>query len=130
MEIAYVARELAQKRTVTVVKALPGMHLEPTWGDLSKVNLIVTGIGSTNRKQLASAFGVGVAILDLQRCRNASTHLNRERIAEIHTARVRYSRTVFVHPSDAMFWIDPVTKAYLWKTWIEEIDVISDLAVT
>lgn len=129
MEIAYVAKRLANKRTVTVVKELTGMHLEPNWGDLSKVNLIVTGIGSTNGGQLASAFGTGTAILDLQLCRNASAHLNKEGIADMSTARVRYSQTAFVHPSDAIFWIDPSTKDYLWKTWIEEIDVISDLAV-
>ena len=129
MEIAFVARQLANSRTVSVVQSLSGMHLEPNWGDLSKVNLIVTGIASTNRDQLASAFGAGLAILDLQLCRNASAHLNQERIADISAARVRYSQTAFIHPSDAIFWIDPWTSDYLWKTWIEEIDVISDLAV-
>lgn len=130
MEIAFVARELSQKRPVTVVKMLPARYLEPTWGDLAKVNLIATGIGSSNAGQLISAFGAGIAIRDLQMCRNASAHLNLETIAAVNSAKVRYSQTKFVHPSDVMFWIDPATKDYLWKTWIDEINVLSDLAVT
>ena len=129
MEIAYVARELAHGRTVRKVKTLAGVYLEPTWGDLSKINRIATGIGSTNHEQLADAFGAGIAILDLQRVRNASAHINRDTIGEVKAARVRYAGTVFAHPSDMMFWIDPSSNDYLWKTWIEEMDVISELAI-
>ncbi|WP_227518007.1 hypothetical protein, partial [Klebsiella variicola] len=34
--------------------------------------------------------------------------------------------TKFRHPSDTMFWIDPQTNDYLWKSWIEEIELISE----
>lgn len=129
MEIAFVARELSQKRVVNAVKILPARHLEPTWGDLVKINLIATGIGSSNAIQLTSAFGAGMTIIDLQMCRNASAHLNFDTISNVISARVRYSQTKFVHPSDMMFWIDPATKDYLWKTWIEEISILSDLAI-
>lgn len=129
MEIAYVAKEFAQRRKVVTVKALSAIYLEPTWGDLSKINLIITGIGSSNQSYLASAFGIGMAILDLQLCRNASAHLNNGTMAAVTAARVKYSQTKFSHPSDIMFWIDPLTKDYLWKTWIEEIENISNLAI-
>jgi len=129
MEIAYVARELAQYRKVSGARTLMGRHLEPTWGDLRKVNLIVKGISSSNQAQLFSAFGVGYAIKDLQLCRNANSHLNKDRISEVSAAKVRYSETKFVHPSDLIFWIDPTTKDFLWKTWLDEMEVISKHAI-
>lgn len=128
MEIAYVARELAYRRRVASVRALLGRHLEPTWGDLQKLNLIATGISSTNQSQLLSAFGIGLAISDLQLCRNVSAHLNAGGISEVVAARVRYNETRFVHPSDLIFWIDPTTKDFLWKTWIDEIRSVAALA--
>src|SRR3546814_5455006 len=38
MEIAYVAKLLAQGKSVSKIRALHGSHLEPTWGDLTKAN--------------------------------------------------------------------------------------------
>jgi hypothetical protein len=129
MEIAYVAKELALRRPINSVRVLSGRHLEPTWGDLTKLNLIVTGIGSTNQSQLLSAFGVGLSITDLQLFRNASAHVNKGIIAEVTASRVRYSNTRFVHPSDTAYWVDPATNDFLWKTWIDEITIISELAI-
>src|SRR3546814_1871622 len=90
MEIAYVAKLLAQGKSVSKIRALHGSHLEPTWGDLTKANLIVTGIESTNQAQLLTAFGGGFAIKDLQLCRNASAHLTKDLLRdEIGRAHVR-----------------------------------------
>jgi hypothetical protein len=129
MEIAYVARELAFNRAVRRVVALSGRHLEPTWGDLKKLNLIAAGLHSSNQPQLLSAFGAGIAIGDLQLCRNVSAHLNKGGLSEISAARVRYRDTKFVHPSDVIFWVDPHTNDYLWKTWVDEILILSELAI-
>lgn len=129
LEICFVARELAFRRSVTTIRPLPGRHLEPTWGDLAKLNLIVSGIAFTNQSQLLSAFGVALALADLQICRNASAHLNIDTIATIRATRVRYQDTRFVHPSDVIFWIDPHTRDYVWKTWVDEMIAVSDLAV-
>src|SRR3546814_1300568 len=87
MEIAYVAKLLAQGKSVSKIRALHGSHLEPTWGDLTKANLIVTGIESTNQAQLLTAFGGGFAIKDLQLCRNASAHLTKR--SEEHTSELQ-----------------------------------------
>jgi hypothetical protein len=130
MEVCYVARQLALKVPVTTIKALGGRHMEPTWGDLGKLNLIVAGIACSNQAQLLSAFGAALGLKDLQLCRNASAHLHKGTIAEVAAARVKYQDTRFVHPSDAVFWVDPSTKDYLWKTWIDEITLVSTLAVT
>jgi len=128
-EIAYVAKVLSQGHQVATIIALQGRHLEPSWGDLAKVNLIANGINSTNQAQLVSAFGVGLAIKDLQLCRNANAHLNKDMFAQVNAAKVRYSDTKFVHPSDLIFWVDPATKDFLWKTWVDEMEVISQYAI-
>src|SRR3546814_8226481 len=73
-----------------LIRALHGSHLEPTWGDLTKANLIVTGIESTNQVQLLTAFGGGFAIKDLQLCRNASAHLTKDLLRDVNAAKVRY----------------------------------------
>jgi hypothetical protein len=129
MEVCYVARELAAKRRIATVKTLGGSYLEPTWGDLTKLNLILSGIACSNQNQLLTAFGAALALQDLQLCRNASAHLNKDNISVITAARVKYQHTKFIHPSDVVFWVDPQTKDYLWKTWIEEITIVSELAV-
>lgn len=130
MEIAYVAKRLSQGRAVGVVRALAGAHQEPTWGDVSKANLIAGGLGTSNQAQLVSAFGSASTISDLQLCRNASAHVSGQTIAEITAAKVRYSQTRFLHASDLIYWVAPQTNAFLWKTWIDEIEVTADLAVT
>lgn len=130
MEIAFVAKELSQRRQVSAVRSLQGSHLEPTWGDLSKANLIVAGINSTNQQPLLRALGAALTIKDLQLCRNASAHLNKDRLAEINRAKVRYSETKLAHPSDMIFWVDPATKYYLWKTWVEEMELVAKYAIT
>lgn len=116
MEIAFVARELARGNQVGTIKTLAGTHLEPTWGDLKKANMIVSGLSTSNRNQLLTAFGVGLAINDLQLCRNASAHLNTGTLAAVTGAKIRYSQTKLVHPSDMIFWVNPKSKDFVWKT--------------
>jgi hypothetical protein len=128
-EICYVARELSFRRSVTRIRPLAGSHLEPTWGDLGKLNLILSGIAFSNQAQLLSAFGAALALIDLQICRNASAHINSDTLATIRSARVRYQDTQFAHPSDVIFWVDPRTRDYVWKTWVDEITIVSNLAV-
>lgn len=128
-EIAYIAKCLANTKPVKQIKVIAGAHQEPTWGDLSKVNLITTGLGTSNSGQLLSAFAGGVAINDLQLCRNASAHLGPQLLTQIVAAKVRYMETSLTHPSDVMLWVDPTTKDYLWKSWLDEMDLISSYAI-
>ncbi|MFL6725019.1 MAG: hypothetical protein ACJ8FS_00715 [Sphingomicrobium sp.] len=128
-EIAYIARQLAQKSPVGLIKAIAGPHQEPTWGDLGKINLIATGLGTSNQATLLSAFGGAQFVSDLQLCRNASAHYCAERVADVRTARVRYNSTRFQHPSDMLRWIDPASNDPLWLNWIGEMRTVSANAI-
>ncbi|MGN8152515.1 hypothetical protein ACTJK5_09600 [Agrobacterium sp. 22094] len=127
LEIAYVAQLLSQSKMVTKIKSVKGRHQEPTWGDVGKVNLIVSGLAPTNSGTMLSGFGGVISLKDLQTCRNASAHVCSDTFAMVRAARVRYQDTDFKHPSDVMKWIDPATKDYLWRSWVEEMDIVSDL---
>lgn len=126
-EIAYAAKRLAQNQGVGTIRPIAGRYSEPTWGDVGKLNLIVSGLAPSNQQTLLSGFGGVASIKDLQTCRNASAHINGETVADVRAARVRYQHTAFKHPSDAMRWTVPATNDYLWRTWVDEMDLISDL---
>lgn len=128
-EITFVAKQFAQGNNVNTIRALSGSHLEPTWGDPSKLNLMILGLQPSNHGTLITAFSACSSLNDLQMCRNANAHLNIDRLIDVNLARVRYLQTDYAHPSDVMQWIDPATNDYLWKSWIDEMMLISSISV-
>lgn len=128
LEIAFVAKRLASAQPVGTIRSIAGRHQEPTWGDVNKLIPIVSGLAPTNVATMLSAFGSAAAIKDLQTYRNASAHICADTLAMVSATRVRYQDTSFRHPSDTMRWTDPATNDYLWRTWIDEIDLVSDVA--
>ncbi len=128
-EIAYVAMRLAKGNSIGRIRALTGSHLEPTWGDISKLSLIAGGIDSSNRSALLTAFGVASSIQDLQLCRNACAHVNLESYRRFRGARVRYIPQGFAHPSELMYWVVPSTGDFAWRSWMDELEIISDFAI-
>lgn len=129
MEIAYIAKQISTSQNVGTIRSLSGMYQEPTWGDVRKLNLMSLGLTSTNSQTLTTAFAACGAIMDLQLCRNANAHLNGDTVRSVKAAQVRYSDTHFQHPSDMMTWTHPYTQNYLWKAWIDEVNLVSDLAI-
>ena len=129
MEIAFVATQFSRRRSFTSVRALAGQYLEPTWGDIQKINLIINGLQPTNLNSLQTGFGSVVLLRDLQFARNCCAHLNRENLFALKTARARFNQTKYIHPSDMMFWIVPTTSDFVWKEWVDEIDAASEVIV-
>ncbi|RYF49463.1 MAG: hypothetical protein EOO38_07835, partial [Cytophagaceae bacterium] len=78
--LLFVAKQLAVGAGITTIKAIAGSHLEPTWGDINKAILIVSGMGLSNSPQLLSALSLATAVPDLQICRNATAHLGPDQI--------------------------------------------------
>ncbi|MEM1040399.1 MAG: hypothetical protein AAGI12_13125 [Pseudomonadota bacterium] len=128
-EIAFVAKQLANSHPVNQVRTLSGRHVEPSWGDPAKLNLITTGIGVSNAPSLSSAFGVLSQVEDLRLCRNACAHTNRESLSQLASTRVRYGDTKLHHPSDMMFWSDPATNDFAWKAWVDEMACVAEFAI-
>lgn len=129
MEIAYVAKKLANREAVGRVRPLVGTHQEPTWGDPAKVGLVIAGLGMSNQSTLLTAFGVFHRLSDLQLCRNACAHVSGDMLGKIASAKVRYTETKGQHPSDLMYWVDPQSGDYVWKSWVDEMELASAFAV-
>lgn len=127
-QIAFVAKQLNQGTNISDIRSLPP-YQEPTWGDLDCLGRIAAGIDCSNANTLLSAFSGAHKISDLQMCRNACAHLTSHNLTEIRAAKVRYLNTTSIHPSDLIFWIDPSTNYFLWRTWLDEIKTISNLAI-
>lgn len=127
-ELAYIASKAARSQAIGNIIPLLGSHLEPTWGDLNKVGLISNGFSVSNGPQLASALSSPSSLKDLQTCRNACAHLNADRIVDVKSTRIRYASTSMMHPSDMIFWLEPSTNDFLWRTWTDEMRVAYGLA--
>lgn len=129
MEIAFVAKKLSNRETINHIRPLQGSHQEHTWGDLSKMNLVATGIGCSNSPTILTALSACLRIEDLQLCRNASAHINNSTLQSVRASKVRYNDTKLRHPSDMIYWTDPTSNDFLWKSWIYEIELAAQFAI-
>lgn len=128
-EIRFAAMKAAKGSSVGNLKPISGDHLEPTWGDLSKANLIISSLTPSNQPQLLTAFGSSVLLTDLQKVRNACAHISSGSLDDIRLMQVRYSENRFLHPSDCIFWVDPITKDYSWVAWSDEMKLVAMASV-
>lgn len=128
-EIRYFASQAAKNNGLKSPKPIKGDHSEPTWGDLRVINNIIQNLSPSNSSQLLSAFGAPVMLGDMQIVRNACAHLSGDRFSDINSMRVRYDETKYLHPSDALFWIDPATRGFSWSVWIDEMKLAAEEAV-
>jgi hypothetical protein len=127
-ELLYAARQFANQQNVVPGKSITDSRQEPTWGDLVKLGRIINGITPTNAAQLLT-IPTAVFLNDLQLCRNATAHVNADRIADVNASRVRYTSTDYRHPTDMIHWRDPKTNQTVWERWMLEIRTVANLAV-
>lgn len=125
-ELVYIASRFIKGASISTIKEAP-RYTDLTWGDASKLNSVITSFNPTNHATLLSGLSGVILLRDLQKFRNANSHISSFTIGELKGARTKYSNTKFMHPSDTMFWVDPSTKDYLWKSWVEEIKIVSTL---
>lgn len=129
-EICYIAREFSNRRRPSKIRAIIGQHEEPTWGDLGKINYILGYLNTSNANTMATAIGSITLASDLRIVRNACAHIGPDRVSEVRAMAVRYEDSAFVHPSDAIIWIDRTTRDFSILAWIEEMRVASRAAVS
>lgn len=117
-----------QEKIPSIIKMANGW-VDLAWGDVGKLSLIISGMNVTNKNNLLSSFGAVNHLKTLQKSRNACAHICHYTIEQIKNDRVFYNDNFFIHPSEIMFWTDPASGRFLWKEWVDEIDVISSLAI-
>jgi len=129
MEIAFVAKQLSNQHAVNAIRPLVGNYQEHTWGDLRKMNLVTSQIGCSNASLILTALSACLRVEDLQLCRNASAHISKSTLQMVKASKVRYLETNLRHPSDMMYWVDPNSQDFLWKSWVEEMELAAEFAI-
>jgi len=127
-ELFYVAKVLSSNQNLTQIKSAKPQN-ELTWGDVDKLGAIFTALNTPNAQNISIAVASSVLIKDLQSVRNANAHITPHTISTLNLAKVRYSNTKFRHPSDTMFWVEPQSNDFLWKSWVDEIKLISGIMI-
>jgi hypothetical protein len=98
------------------------LRYEPTWGDVDVLVEVLTRIRPNNVNQLLAAFSSGSKIAKaLQLIRNGAAHHNVQTLTEIRVLQSSYVVFSITHPTHAMFWIDPKTRAFLIANAIQEL---------
>ena len=131
-EIRFASMQFSRNQSVNPnrLQTIAGDHLEPTWGDFNKLQLVIVGLNPTNCYHLLSSLGTSSSIRDLQKTRNACAHLGAESILNIRQLAPRYDNASFEHPSDVIFWRVPGINIYSWRLWLLEIANAIRTAVT
>jgi hypothetical protein len=128
-ELREVARCYAKGINIVSGRAIRGDYLEPTWGDVTNATKIVNGFGLSNSSAILTGLGVLTLARDVKTVRNAAAHLSPDRINDIKLMQLRYARTAFKHPTDALFWIEPSSGNVAWMVWIDEMRSAAKLVV-
>ena len=103
-----------------IILPISGFHQEPTWVDIGKATKIVNGIAPSNKSTILTGIGIVTSGKDVQVVRNAIAHLSSDRIADIKALQLRYLYTSFRHPTDVVFWKEPMTSVDAWAAWIDD----------
>jgi hypothetical protein len=98
------------------------LRLEPTWGDVDVLCAILGRLMPVNSPQLLAGFSSGHGSSSaLQKIRNAAAHTNFQTISAIHAISSAYIAHPIVHPTHALFWIEPLSGDFLVTKSIEDL---------
>jgi hypothetical protein len=103
---------------------------EPTWGDLGVLTTILSRLSPANSAQLLAGFSSGYTRAKaLQIIRNGAAHLNVQTMGEIIAISSAYQAFPIMHPTHALFWIDPGSSDFLVTKAIEDLKAAGSAAI-
>jgi len=128
-EVSYIASCIAKARRPVPNGTNSDLRREPTWGDPTKLILIVNALNLGNKDTLASALGADSYVPHLQIVRNAAAHRHYQNTASVLTLRPYYQVSRLRHPSEALLWLEEHTKSFAFLFWLEDMRMLGNLAV-
>lgn len=128
-EVSYIASSVTNRRKPRPGELNNELRKEPTWGDLKNLGQVINALDLANKETLASSFGVDSAIPHLQTVRNASAHRHAQSTRNVLDLRSYYLVSGFRHPVEALLWIQEESDQFAFAYWIEDMRIISTLAV-
>ena len=98
------------------------LRSEPTWGDVDVLTKIITRLRPVNGSKMLPAFSSAHANAKaLQVIRNGAAHTNVQTLGEINAMRSSFLVFPMLHPTHAMFWIEPGSSDFLITHAIDEL---------
>lgn len=129
LELVWISARSAKYQSVTNVQAIAGSHLEPTWGDPSKIGLIATALAMNNEPQLSSGLlSASIEARHLQIVRNATAHINSSNMQSALNLASSYRAGTFEAPSDVIFWEEPISGEFVYRYWSDRMISAANIA--
>lgn len=127
--IGYEAKQAAVNTKVHPSRTIRYKKHEPTWGDTDKVIDIITGLSSSNKDKLISAFGLPLrGPKHLQIVRNACAHKNDETMATVRNISIYYISKPLQQPCELTWQIDKRNNTTALYSWITDFKHVAELA--
>jgi len=106
------------------------LRCEPTWGDVDVLVSLITRLAPANAPQMLAAFSSGhSSARALQLIRNGAAHNHIQNMEEIKTLRSAYVVFPILHPTQALFWIEPGSKDFLVTQALEGLREAASAAI-
>lgn len=126
--VSYISMRAKSGSSIQPLRENSLLRLEPTWGDVVRIQKTITYLNPQNKNHLLSCFGsVTRGPVHLQRVRNASAHLNSQTLDDVKSLRAYYNSSRIRHPVESLTWIDPSSNDYAFISWITEIRIIAEI---
>ena len=110
------------------------LRAEPTWGDVDVLTKILTCLRPGNSlkmlKMLAAFSSVHASARALQLIRNGAAHNHVQNVNEIEKLRSAYLVFPIIHPTHAMFWIEPHSNDFLVTHAIDNLKDTGFIAIS
>ncbi len=107
------------------------LRLEPTWGDPSVLNTILTKLQPANSANMLAALSSGSSSAKaLQLIRNGAAHSNSQTLGQINSLRSAYIVYPITHPVQAMFWTEPQSNDFLVTHALDDLKHVALSAIS
>lgn len=126
--VSYLAWRAKSNGSVQPLSINNDLKKEPTWGDVIKIQSIISALALNNRSHLDSCFGsITRGPAHLQIIRNATAHRNFQTFNDVKNLGVYYVARPIRHPAETVIWSEPKSKDYAFIVWVDEMRIIADL---
>ena len=106
------------------------LFTEPTWGDAARIIEIVKALNPGNSSVLMAALAGGLnGPKHCQIVRNACAHKNHQTRAAVRGLAPSYIAAPIQSPVDVLSWRDPASNDFAFVSWLDDMRLISELAV-
>jgi len=126
--VSYIASRAKNSASVQPALTNRDYKKEPTWGDVNKLQDVITALAPMNIATLISCFGsISRGPIHVQTIRNAISHRNHQTLRTVKDLRIYYNVKPIRHPVESVMWVDPTSGGFAFMSWVDEMRIIADI---